>query len=87
MRREDLIAYASRDWSAIAEEKTRAWLEARERRTATESLLLSGTLRDYVQSLHPDWPTESDRHEDLLHHQRVSKALQSVCSGPRRSAE
>lgn|GEM_PF-1847900 len=86
MRREDLIAYASRDWSAIAEEKTRTWLAAREQRTATESLLLSGALLDYVQSLHPDWPTESDRQEDLLHHQRVSKALQSAGPGHRRNA-
>jgi hypothetical protein len=76
MRKEDILEYVNRDWAAIERMKLRHW--ATQRLTPTEALVACGNLRDYALSLHPDWPTEKDRREDLANHIRVSESLRRV---------
>jgi len=78
MRREDLIAYANRDWDAIARAKERFWVEQKKRMTPKQVFALMSDLRARALSLHPDWPSESERRLDLETHERVSEMLQSV---------
>jgi hypothetical protein len=76
MRKEDILEYVNRDWAAIERMKLRHWSTYSQ--TPTEALMACGDLRNYALSLHPDWPTEKDRREDLANHIRVSESLGRV---------
>lgn len=76
MRREDIIAFASRDWDAIAEHKRRYWAD--NAMTPDERLAIADELRNHALALHPDWPTPEQREEDLATHIRVGEALRRV---------
>jgi hypothetical protein len=76
VRREDIIAFATRDWDAIAEHKRRYWTD--QALTADEKLRIADELRRYAYELHPDWPTAEQREEDLATHVRVGEALRRV---------
>lgn len=76
MRKEDILAYVNRDWAAIERMKLRHW--ATHPMTPTEALTACGDLREYALLLHPDWPTDKDRREDLANHIRVSESLGRV---------
>lgn len=78
MRKEDLIAFAGRDWEAIAALKRSRWAEQKSRMTAAEALAVGDRLREHVKALHPDWPTEEQRRDDLAVHIRVSESLRRV---------
>lgn len=78
MRKEDLIAFARRDWEAIAALKRQRWAEQQSRMTPAELLEIGDRLRQHVKALHPDWPTEEQRREDLAVHIRVSESLRRV---------
>jgi hypothetical protein len=78
MHKEDIIAFARRDWEAIAANKRRRWAEQKSRMTPAEALLVGDALREHVHSLNPAWPTEADRRDDLAVHIRVSESLRSV---------
>jgi len=80
MRKEDVLPYVNRDWDAIARMKRRSRVEMRSRMTAGDALRMGDSLRRYAHSLHPDWPTEEHRREDLLVHVRVSESLGRVKS-------
>jgi hypothetical protein len=74
----DLARFARRDWSLLAGLKADHWASMKSRHGAGESLLIADELRRHAQRLHPDWPSEEDRREDLETHIRVSAALRSV---------
>ena len=74
----DLVRFARRDWSVLAELKADYWASMKTRQGAGEGLLIADELRRHAQRLHPDWPSEEDRREDLETHIRVSAALRSV---------
>ncbi len=78
MRKEDLIAYARRDWQAIAESKRRRWAEQKSRMSPAEALSVGDELRHHARSLREGWPTEEDRRKDLASHIRVAEMLRSV---------
>jgi hypothetical protein len=78
MRKEDIIAFARRDWKAIEESKRRRWTEQKSRMEPAETLSIGDELREYARSLRPDWPTEEDRRNDLAVHVRVSESLRRV---------
>ncbi|MGZ5494497.1 MAG: hypothetical protein ACXWHG_12905 [Thermoanaerobaculia bacterium] len=82
MRREDVIAFARRDWRAIADFKRRRWAEQKSRITTAQALQVGDELRHHVSSLLAGWPTEKDRQDDLAIHVRVSESLRGVA--PRR---
>jgi hypothetical protein len=78
MRKEDFIAFAGRDWAAVAALKRRTWAESKRAMTPSEALAIGDELRRHAQALHPDWPTEEDRRADLAVHVRVSESLRRV---------
>jgi hypothetical protein len=77
MRREDLIAFARRDWQSVTAAKERFWAEEKRRMTATEAIRLSGDLLA-AASRRIDWPSADERQADLAMHARVSEDLQRV---------
>lgn len=78
MTRDEIIAYANRDWELVREAKERYWAERKETLTPEDALAIADGLRRHVQSLRPDWPSAEDRERDLEVHARVSEALRSV---------
>lgn len=78
MRREDLIAFARRDWTSVASAKDRFWSEQKRQMTATEVLQLADALRSSVVSRQGDWPSDDERRSDLETHVRVSESLRRV---------
>jgi hypothetical protein len=78
MRREDIVAFARRDWAAVAASKRQRWAEQKARMTPAEALQVGDELRRHVRSLQQDWPTEADRQADLTVHVRVSEGLRRV---------
>lgn len=78
MRQEDLRAFAGRDWTSIAESKARFWIEAKRKMHGAEALSIGEILRRHALAARPDWPSSSERAEDLATHARVSAALARV---------
>ena len=78
MRKEDLIAYANRDWAGNERSKWQFRAKQAREMTATEKLAIGDALRHHAYSLHPHWPTAEHRAEDLAVHIRVSECLRSV---------
>jgi hypothetical protein len=78
VRKEDVIAFARRDWNAIAALKRRHWVEQKSRMKPVEALEVGDELRHHVSALRSDWPTEEDRRKDLASHIRISEMLRRV---------
>jgi len=74
--REELIAYARRDWAAVEARKRAHWATAN--LSPEEALRIGDELRRHVASLRPDWPSEKERQSDLATHLRVSESLRRV---------
>jgi hypothetical protein len=83
VRNEDLIAFARRDWKAIAESKRRRWAEWRSRMTPADALRVGDEIRQHISSLNLDWPSKSDRLDDLAVHVRVAESLRRVAKSGR----
>jgi len=81
--RDDILAFARRDWSQVAEAKTGFWRERKRGVSAEEMLAIGDQLRRHVQSVRPEWPSEGERADDLAVHLRVAEALRAVVIGPR----
>lgn len=84
VRKEDLIAYANRDWAGNERRKREFMAQQACAMTVTERLAVGDELRRYAQMLHPEWPTAEDRAADLAVHLRVSESLRSVIRTGRR---
>jgi len=78
VRTEDIVAFARRDWQAIAESKRQRWAAQKASMTPAEALDVGDDLRSYAQSIHESWPTDDDRRDDLAMHVRVSRSLRRV---------
>jgi hypothetical protein len=81
--RDDILAFAHRDWQRLARAKDEHWLSLKQSMTPDEILALCDSLRQHARTLRPDWPGESDRAEDLAVHLRVAEALRAVSVRPR----
>ncbi|MBK8943213.1 MAG: hypothetical protein IPM79_37855 [Polyangiaceae bacterium] len=68
MKREDLIAYARRDWSTLAEVKREFLLTRRAKLGAAVNFEVVDTLRAQVHAQRPDYPRTADRQADLDAH-------------------
>lgn len=80
MKREDIRAFAGRDWAAIAEAKAAFWAERKRSMTASEALATAEMLRQHALLVKPGWPDAEERAADLAMHVRVSAALRAVPS-------
>jgi hypothetical protein len=78
MKREDIRAFAARDWAAIAEAKAQFWVERKRSMTAAEALATAEMLRQHVLLVKLGWPDAEERAADLAMHVRVSAALRAV---------
>jgi len=78
VRKEDLIAFAGRDWCAIAIHKQQRWAEQKGDMTVADALRIGDELRHHLQTIRDDWPSEADRRDDLACHLRVSEMLRRV---------
>jgi len=78
VRKEDLIAYARRDWQAIAASKRQRWTEQKSHMSPADALRVGDELRHHASVLREGWPTEEDRREDLASHKRVAEMLRRV---------
>lgn len=68
MRRQDLIAFARRDWAAIAELKDEHRRARRRRESALEIFSAVDALRAQVHAQRADYPSPSERDADLASH-------------------
>jgi hypothetical protein len=75
MRKEDIIAFARRDWASIAEAKERYWAKKKSSMTPTEALRMGDALRADAEALRRKGPTAEERAEDLVTHERVAEML------------
>jgi transcriptional regulator with XRE-family HTH domain len=78
MRGQDLIDFAQRDWSAVAELKAEHWLERKRRLGTAESFRIADDLRRHVASVRPDWPDEAERSADIASHVALGESLRRV---------
>ena len=83
MDRDDILAFARRDWAMVAESKTRYWLDRKRALSAAELLAVGDELRRHALAVRPDWPTDAERAADLATHERVTEALRAVPARPR----
>jgi hypothetical protein len=81
--RDDILAFARREWSLVAEAKTEFWLTRKQGLSAAEILAIGDDLRRHAQAVRPDWPNEAERYADLAVHLRVTEALRAVSSRSR----
>src|SRR5258708_33260828 len=68
MKREDVVAFARRDWGAIEASKRQRLAAQKASMTPADALRVGDELRNYAKSLHPNWPSEEDRRNDLAVH-------------------
>jgi hypothetical protein len=76
--KEDVLAYRSRDWSAF--ERAPAPCDGPRRQA------LAGSLYEQVREAVPDWPTATDRDEDLAAHVRLAGLFDRICDAQRSSS-
>jgi hypothetical protein len=81
--RDDILAFARRDWSGVAEAKAEFWIASKRGLTAAEILAVGESLRRHALALRPDWPSQSERDADLAVHVRVAESLRAVSSRSR----
>lgn len=72
------MAFARRDWPAVAESKKSCWATQKKEMTPAEALEVGDQLRYHAFTLHAGWPTAEDRRNDLATHVRVSDSLRRV---------
>lgn len=75
MRKEDILAFARRDWASVAEAKERYWAGRKSTMTPAEALRLGDALRTDAKAFGRGEPTASERAEDLATHDRVAEML------------
>lgn len=78
MNRDDIRAFAERNWGLVEQAKRRFWSERKKRLSPGEALAIAEGLRLHVRALRPDWPSAQERAEDLEVHARVAASLRSV---------
>lgn len=78
MKREDIRAFAGRDWAAIADAKAAFWAERKRSMTVAQALATAEMLRQHALQVKPGWPDADERAADLALHVRISEALRAV---------
>ena len=72
------MACANRDWALLAQAKEQSWIERKRGLSPEQILHVGAQLRQHVRTVRPDWPSQSERDEDMAVHVRVSEALRAV---------
>jgi len=72
---EDLRRFARRDWGAAEDSKGDYWTEQYRTHGSAPAWLASVALLQHMRAVQPDYPSASDRAEDLAHHQSFRDRL------------
>lgn len=78
MKAEDILPFVNRDWSRIERAKLRYWRDRKRRMGRVEGLCVSDDLRRQALAMHPEWPSASDRAEDLRAHAQLSDRMRRI---------
>jgi hypothetical protein len=78
VNREDIEAFAGRNWGLVEQAKRRFWSQRKKTLSPGEALAIAEGLRLHVRALRPDWPSAKERAEDLEVHARVAASLRRV---------
>jgi hypothetical protein len=70
-----LRAFAQRDWAAAAALKREHWAHEFALRGPEATLEASAALWHHMRAVHPDWPTEDQRKQDLADHIALKRAI------------
>jgi hypothetical protein len=71
----EIRAFRDRDWGLIERAKLDFWVEQKSRLAPEAVLDLADELRQYAQTVRPDWPDAAERQADLASHTRVAALL------------
>ena len=78
MDREAVKKFVQRDWNALENAKLDYWAERSRAEGLGVLLAAADGLRDFARSIHPGWPSPSDRWADLRHHVRLKRCLDAA---------
>ena len=71
----DARAYVERPWGGAEALKADYWAEEFARRGSAATVEASDALWHHMRQLHPDWPSDEERREDLAHHVALKRAI------------
>jgi hypothetical protein len=80
----DILAFARRDWAAVAESKAAYWASREKAAGAGAGIEAGDQPRRQILMSHPGWPAEEDRQVDIETHVRVAACLRRVVASRRR---
>lgn len=70
-----LREFAQRDWAASARSKELYWRDWKRQHGPAAGIRVADELRRQVLAARPDWPSESERQEDLATHLRMIEVI------------
>ncbi|MGH7310209.1 MAG: hypothetical protein ACREK6_16095 [Candidatus Rokuibacteriota bacterium] len=71
-------AFLRRPWDALASLEREHWAREFARRGPAATLEISRLLWEHMRRVRPDWPSDSERREDLAHHIALKGAIDCV---------
>jgi hypothetical protein len=71
----EVRAYVERGWATAAALKEQHWAREFRERGPEATVAAALALHEHMQLVNPDWPSESDRQEDLAHHVALKRAI------------
>lgn len=78
MDADQLRAFASRDWRAIARAKRDHQVRLFREQGPAATVRIARELFAHARALNPGWPSAREREADLAHHVELKRALTSV---------
>ena len=75
MEPRDLIAFATRAWTAAGASEREHWVREYAARGEAATFEASQSLWLHMRAVRPDWPSEQERREDLAHHVTLKRLL------------
>ena len=73
-----LRAFRDRDWERVREAKEQFWADEHRRQGPLAGLALCSMLWDHIRAIHPSWPNDEQRAEDLAHHLELAEKLRRI---------
>jgi hypothetical protein len=80
MHARDLREFAHRRWDLVERLDAEFWAAEKRRTSPVELLRLADGPRLHARRLHPSWPSDEERAEDLEMHSSVARKLAVVAS-------
>jgi hypothetical protein len=68
-------AFLRRPWGALASLEREHWAREFARRGPAATLEVSRLLWEHMRRVRPDWPSDAERRQDLVHHIALKRAI------------